>query len=228
MGRLSKAFISRPTTAECQAGDPDVVTPTPIAVTRSDGSSVRFTMEDIADAVAAVSAWGPPPMIARRMDDALLAEVFERESRGLVGMLWVFTGDKATAEDLTQEAFVRLAMAWHRVRDPERAGAYLRSIAFNLARSQHRRAAVAQRHRPGPPANTVSAETTALLNEGERRLLEALRGLPDRQRECLVLRFYADLEPLQIASTLGLSVNSVKTHLRRGLDALRGRMGDQR
>lgn len=202
---------------------------TPIVVTRSDGSSVRFSMEDIADAVAVVRAWNPPPMTAaRRMDDALLTEVFERESRGLVGMLWVFTGDRATAEDLMQEAFVRLAMAWHRVRDPERAGAYLRSTAFNLARSQHRRAAVARRHRPGPSANTVSAETTALLNEGERRLLEALRGLPDRQRECLVLRFYADLEPLQIASTLGLSVNSVKTHLRRGLDALRGRMGDQR
>jgi len=167
-------------------------------------------------------------MPGRRMDDALLEGVYERESRSLVGMLWVVTGDQAAAEDLAQEAFVRLALAWHRVRDPEKAGAYLRSIAFNLARSQHRRATTARLYQPPGLPDTVSAEATALLNEAERQLLVALRALPDRQRECLVLRFYADLEPLQIAATLDLSVNSVKTHLRRGLEALRSRMGDER
>jgi RNA polymerase sigma-70 factor (sigma-E family) len=167
-------------------------------------------------------------MFGSRMDDLLLQAVYERESPSLVGMLWVFTGDKAAAEDLAQEAFVRLALHWHRVQDPEKAGAYLRSVAFNLARSHHRRATTARLHQPPPVSDTVSAETTALLNETERQLLVALRALPDRQRECLVLRFYADLEPLQIAATLNLSVNSVKTHLRRGLDGLRSRIGDER
>lgn len=182
-------------------------------------------MEDAAD-VAVAAGWSAPLTATRRMDDELLGEVYERESRPLVGMLWVFTGDKAVAEDLAQESFVRLALAWHRVREPAKAGAYLRSIAFNLARS-HQRRATTGRQLPPRATETASAEATALLNEAERQLLEELRGLPERQRECLVLRFYADLEPLQIASTLGLSVNSVKTHLRRGLGALRGRMGDQ-
>ncbi|MEY2432401.1 MAG: hypothetical protein QOC92_2126 [Acidimicrobiaceae bacterium] len=161
------------------------------------------------------------------MDDDLLGAIYERENRSLIGMLWVFTGDKTMAEDLAQEAFVRLAMSWHRVRDPNLASSYLRSIAFNLARSEFRRAEVAQRHR-ATVASVPSAEVDALLNESERAMVAVLRVLPDRQRECLVLRYYADLEPRQIASTLGLSVNSVKTHVRRGLEALRDSMGDAR
>jgi RNA polymerase sigma-70 factor (sigma-E family) len=185
-------------------------------------------MEETANVVLAPVREPAPLMLRRRIDDAQLEAVYERESRSLVGMLWVFTGDKAAAEDLAQEAFVRLALAWHRVQDPERAGPYLRSIAFNLARSHYRRATTARLHQPTSLPEMASAEATALLNDAERQLLDALRSLPDRQRECLVLRFYADLEPLQIAATLGVSVNSVKTHLRRGLDALRTRMGDER
>lgn len=67
-----------------------------------------------------------------------------------------------------------------------------------------------------------------MLNESERAMVAALRVLPDRQRECLVLRYYANLEPREIASTLDLSVNSVKTHVRRALEALRNSMGDAR
>lgn len=185
-------------------------------------------MEETADVALAPTPEPVRLMPDRRMDDALLEAVYAQESRSLVGMLWVVSGDQAMAEDLAQEAFVRLALAWHRVKDPDKAGAYLRSIAFNLARGQHRRANTARRYLPPRLPDTVSAEVAALLNETERELLVALRALPDRQRECLVLRFYADLEPLQIAATLDVSVNSVKTHLRRGLDALRHRMGDQR
>jgi RNA polymerase sigma-70 factor (ECF subfamily) len=97
-----------------------------------------------------------------------------------------------------------------------------------MARGHERRRATARRHPPTTPNDSQSAEATALLNATERDLLEALRTLPDRQRECLVLRFYADVEPLEIARQLDLSVNSVKTHLRRGLEALRVRMGDER
>lgn len=161
------------------------------------------------------------------MDDDLLGTIYEQESRSLVGMLWVFTRDKALAEDLAQEAFVRLAMSWHRVRDANSASSYLRSIAFNLARSEFRRTELARRHRR-TAASVPSAEVDALLNESERALVTALRLLPDRQRECVVLRYYANLEPRQIASTLGVSVNSVKTHVRRGLDALRDSMGNAR
>lgn len=196
-------------------------------VTRWLASGVSLLMDGNAGAALASVRESTPLMASRRMDDALLEAVYERESQSLVGMLWVFTNNKAAAEDLAQEAFVRLALSWHRVQDPAKAGAYLRSIAFNLARSQHRRATTARRHLPSQLPDAVSAEAAALVNEDERELLLALRRLPDRQRECLVLRFYADLEPLQIAATLNLSVNSVKTHLRRGLESLRSRSGDE-
>lgn len=158
----------------------------------------------------------------------MLATLYEQESQSLVGMLWVFTSDKTVAEDIAQEAFVRIALSWHRMHDPAKAGAYLRSIAFNLARSQHKRARNARDREATSRLEADSAEVTAMLNDDERNVLVALRALPTRQRECLVLRYYASLEPLQIANAIGLSVNSVKTHLRRGLEALRGQIGDER
>lgn len=104
-------------------------------------------MEDVLGIRLASTAAARGGMSRARMDGDLLAAIYEREVRYLIGMLWVFTGDKAQAEDVAQEAFVRLATSWHRMLDPNRATSYLRSIAFNLARSEFRRAEVAQRHR---------------------------------------------------------------------------------
>lgn len=185
-------------------------------------------MEEYANVALAPKPRPGRLMAGRRADSATLETLFEQESRSLVGMLWVFTGDKAAAEDIAQEAFVRISLAWHRVQDPAKAGAYLRSIAFNLARSQHKRAGKARGREETTGAESDSAEVKALLNDDERQVLLALRALPARQRECLVLRFYSSLEPLQIASATGLSINSVKTHLRRGLEALRGQIGSER
>jgi RNA polymerase sigma factor (sigma-70 family) len=58
----------------------------------------------------------------------------------------------------------------------------------------------------------------------QRRVIEALRGLPRRQRDCLVLRYYLEVPVAGIATTLGISANSVKTHLQRGLRALELRL----
>lgn len=183
-------------------------------------------MEEIANVMFAPEPQPGSLMVGKQIDPASLAILYEQESHSLVAMLWVFTGDKVMAEDLAQDAFVRIALAWHRVEDPAKAGAYLRSIAFNLARSNHRRAAAVRRREPVAIVENESAEAIAMLNDSERELLVALRALPARQRECLVMRFYASLEPMQIAAGTGLSINSVKTHLRRGLEALRGQMGD--
>ena len=58
------------------------------------------------------------------------------------------------------------------------------------------------------------------MEESRREVVEALRGLPHRQRECLALRYYLELSIEEIADALGVSANSVKTHLKRGLRGL--------
>lgn len=152
--------------------------------------------------------------------DALVASLFEQEARRLVGLAGFFTDDRTAAEDLVQEAFIRLARTAHRIRDTDKAAAYLRSIVINLARDHNRRGLVSLRHRPPAAGDAPSAEETASVQETRREVVEALRALPRRQRECLALRYYLELSIEDIADALGVSANSVKTHLKRGLRGL--------
>lgn len=156
--------------------------------------------------------------------DRFVAHMFRAEGASLVRLARLFVDDRNAAEDLVQEAFIRLARSAHRIHDPARAPAYLRSIVLNLARDHNRRGLVSMRHRLpfGDPAPGIEDEFD--VGQDQRRVLEALRDLPARQRACLVLRYYDELGPDEIAATLGLSRNSVKTHLRRGLDALEARL----
>jgi len=157
--------------------------------------------------------------------DALVVRLFDQEGRSLVRLARLFVDDRNAAEDLVQEAFIRLARNAARVRDPERAPAYLRSIVLNLARDENRRGLVSMRHRSVLAQTTITSDDDELtLREGQRQVLDALRDLPERQRTCLVLRYYDELGPDAIAETLGISRNSVKTHLQRGLAALEERL----
>jgi RNA polymerase sigma-70 factor (sigma-E family) len=152
--------------------------------------------------------------------DRLVATMFEREARSLVRLARLFVDDRNAAEDLVQEAFIRFARAADRLEDPARAAAYLRSIVLNLARDHNRRGLVSLRHHlPFDPAAAL-LEDEISLRDDQRRVIDALRALPRRQRDCVVLRYYNELGIEAIADTLGLSPNSVKTHLRRGMDTL--------
>jgi RNA polymerase sigma-70 factor (sigma-E family) len=155
------------------------------------------------------------------------AALFRDEARRLVGLLVLVTGDRAAAEDLAQEAFVRMHAAWPRLQSRDRATAYLRSTALNLARSRWRRLGIARRFRPESQMPADAADDVAERNEERAAVLAAVRSLPGRQRDCVVLRYYCELGPEQIADALGLSVNSVKTHLQRGLAALHHRLNDR-
>lgn len=155
---------------------------------------------------------------------ATLSELFHQEAVSLVRLARFFVDDRDAAEDLVQEAFLR----WHRsgvmLRDPAKAPAYLRSIVMNLARDHNRRGLMSLRHQL--PAgrevdvDVASVESDVLRNEAQTAVLDAVRGLPRRQRDCVVLRYYQSLGIEEIAATLAISENSVKTHLRRALDAL--------
>ncbi|HEX8770644.1 MAG TPA: sigma-70 family RNA polymerase sigma factor [Acidimicrobiales bacterium] len=156
--------------------------------------------------------------------DRLVVELFEREGRSLVRMARLFVDDRNAAEDLVQEAFIRLARSAGKIKDESKATAYLRSIVLNLARDENRRGLVSLRHHlPFDPVS-ASFEDELLLRDDQRVVIEALRDLPHRQRDCLVLRYYQELGIDDIAETLGISRNSVKTHLKRGLVAMEERV----
>lgn len=148
------------------------------------------------------------------------AALFQAEAPSLLHLARFYVDDETAAEDLVQEAFIRLARSTHRIHDEARAAAYLRSIVINLARDHNRRGLVSLRHRPPDPEHMPSAEELALGRSKRQDVIDALRELPGRQRDCLTLRYYYDMSPPEIADGLGLSVNSVKTHLQRGLRAL--------
>jgi RNA polymerase sigma-70 factor (sigma-E family) len=153
--------------------------------------------------------------------DQLVADLFAAESRSLVRLARIFCDDRNAAEDLVQEAFIRLHRSARSIRDLSRAPAFLRSIVINLARDHNRRGLMSLRHRGAmQQAETTPGFEDEAIADADRETLDALRSLPERQRACLVLRYYLDLAEREIADTLGISPNSVKTHTRRGLAAL--------
>lgn len=153
---------------------------------------------------------------------ALMEQLYQREAVPLVRLARLFTDDRNAAEDLVQEAFIRLFHSAHRIQDRERVTAYLRSIVLNLARDHNRRGLMSLRHQDAIQGPTIpeQPEEQVVRTESQAAVLDALRALSPRQRDCLVLRFYMELSEAEIASTLDISPNSVKTHCRRGLVAL--------
>ena len=152
-------------------------------------------------------------------DDALTT-LYVEHYRSLVRLAAFLLDDVGTSEEVVQDAYVKMLGAWKRIDDPDKAAAYLRSTVLNLARSKMRRRLVARKHDPGPPDDVASAEHTAIGHENQREVVAALRRLPARQREALVLRYYGDLSEAEIAATMGVSQGAVKSHLHRGKAAL--------
>lgn len=153
--------------------------------------------------------------------EALVVELYRQEAVALVRLARLFVDDRNAAEDLVQEAFIRLARSAHRIREPGKAPAYLRSIVLNLARDHNRRGLVSLRQQlPMGEQAAPPDEDVLVLQDEQRRVLDALRDLPLQQRNCVVLRHYEELGIAEIAEGLGISQNSVKTHLRRGMAAL--------
>lgn len=164
--------------------------------------------------------------------EALVLALYHDEARNLVRMARFFVDNRDAAEDIVQEAFIRLARNVQRIEDRAKAAPYLRSIVLNLARDHNRRGLLSLRHQAAS-GREIDIEPSAIDDsligsERQLRIVAAVRSLPRRQRDCIVLRYFDEMGPEQIASTLGLSINSVKTHLRRGLDALELSLEDER
>ena len=146
--------------------------------------------------------------------------LFEEHYASLVRMARLLVDDRETAEDVVMDAFTSLYRRWTAVRDPAEAHRYVRSCVLNGARSQLRRRRLRRRHESGSPQQEATRDGIE-TNEADRSsVMRLLRTLPYRQRQVLVLRYFADLTEAQIAYELGVSPGSVKTHASRGLAAL--------
>ena len=159
---------------------------------------------------------------------ATLAELHREHYRSLVKLASILVDDRGTCEEIVQDAFVSVFRSTSRVRDDDKLPAYLRSAVLNGARSHLRKRQVRDRFRAVTPGVAASAEAAVLQADEHRAVLEALRTLPDRQHDVLVLRFYLDLSESEIAETLGIAPGTVKTHTRRGLDALNDALENRR
>ena len=159
----------------------------------------------------------------------MLSDLYHEHYRSLVKLASLLIDDVSTCEEVVQDAFVAVHRRGLGDVAPDRVPAYLRSAVLNGARSQLRKRSVRDRLRPVPDLPMVqSPERGAELSEDRQAVLDALRALPDRQREVLVLRYWLDLGEAEIALTLGISAGSVKTHAHRGLAALSARLKDLR
>jgi RNA polymerase sigma-70 factor (sigma-E family) len=160
--------------------------------------------------------------------DELLTTLYTSHYRGLVRLAAFLTGDRDNAEEVVQDAYVAVLGSWRRVRELDKAEAYLRTAVVNASRSRLRRRQVAQRHRPEPLRDVASAESFAMEHAQREAVLTALQELPRRQREAVVLRYYGDLSEAQTAAAMGCSTGAVKSHTSRAMAALRPLLEDAR
>jgi RNA polymerase sigma-70 factor (sigma-E family) len=159
-------------------------------------------------------------------DRSRIGELYLRHADSAVRLAYLLTGDLGVAEDLVQDAFIRLAGRLVHLRDPGAFDGYLRTTVVNLARSYFRRKRVERNYlqRARAAAGPEGGWPARSLEDREE-LWHALGRLSQRQRAAIVLRFYEDLSEAQVAEILKCRPGTVKSLVSRGLEALRNEMG---
>lgn len=179
-------------------------------------------VSDSAPVRQALSA-GHEAAAAHKEPDAetAVAALYQLHATGLIRLATIMLGDRGAAEDAVQDAFSALYRRYDSLAQPDRALAYVRSSILNGCRSRLRtRQRAARRDARVAPATIPGADYDVLLDEEHREVLTALRRLPDRQREALVLRFYLEMSPSDVASAMGIGEGTVKSTTSRALAAL--------
>jgi RNA polymerase sigma-70 factor (sigma-E family) len=148
-------------------------------------------------------------------------ELYSLHYGALVRLAAMLVRDTPTAEEVVQDAFIAMHDGWDRLRDAEKALAYMRQAVVNRSRSVLRHRQVVEKNLQKPPPDMPSAEHGALTLLERSAVIAALRELPGRQREAIVLRYYADLSEAEIAAAMKISRGAVKSHTSRGIAALR-------
>jgi RNA polymerase sigma-70 factor (sigma-E family) len=184
--------------------EPDAVAARPIHVTETLVAEAAFS--------SVATEWDA---------EQAVTAIYSAHYRSLVRLAVLLVRDVATAEEVVQDSFVAMHSAWRRLRDNDKALSYLRQSVVNRSRSVLRHRVVVDRNAPKPAPDMPSAEQGALTLLERSAVVKALRALPARQREALVLRYYADMSEAQIATAMGISRGAVKSHTARAITALR-------
>jgi RNA polymerase sigma-70 factor (sigma-E family) len=160
--------------------------------------------------------------------DARMAELFDSHYARLCRLAYVILGDSALAEEIVMEALLKTFTGFRRIRDLDRADAYLRRAVVNMCRSRVRRRAIewkanARVHRRD---ERRAPDWDPERHEISRLVWEAVKELPERQRACVVMFYYEDLPEVEIAHALDCSVGTVKSQLSKARAKLQKRLDD--
>jgi RNA polymerase sigma-70 factor (sigma-E family) len=164
--------------------------------------------------------------------DEQIADLFVTHYDGLCRLATLLLGDRGGAEEVVQEAFLRTFSNWWRIRHLERAHWYLRTAVINLCRSRLRRRGTEDRsnrriYATDPERQAAAGLDTDATHASDDSLIvmDAVRGLPPRQRETVILRYYEDLPEAEIAKILSCSVGTVKSQLAKARVSLSAALG---
>ena len=149
-----------------------------------------------------------------------LEDLYVRHAPEAVRLAFLLTSDGQTAEDIAQEAFIKVAGRFRHLRDPNALDAYLRRTVVNLCMSHHRRRRVEREYlsrEAGRRPATIGPPDVGARDE----LRAALATLPMRQRAAIVLRYYQDLSEQQVAEALGCSATAARSLVFRAMETLR-------
>ncbi len=182
--------------------------------------------DDIIKSLAGQSDRNETPMAGRGRDDAIESLFFAhypRVARAAFGIV----GDWDLAEQLAQEAFLRLWRRWPLLRDPQAAPAYLERTVVNLARMSIRRRVLERRTLARDNAGRlVGAAADDVDVPADVTLRQAVEALPYRKRACVVLRYLIGMSEAETAQTLGVSVGTVKSQTHKALRQLRAELDE--
>ena len=178
------------------------------------------------------NASGPVPQPPACDTDAThnVTVLYDAHAVSMIRIALLMLGDRAAAEDVVQDAFFALYRRWPKLTDPVNAVAYVRSAVFNGCRDALRRHARRDRRERATAwswQDAGSAEAVALIGDDRRRILAAVRRLPDRQREALVCRYYLEMSEEETARAMNISRGTVKSTTSRAVAALGRILGEE-
>jgi RNA polymerase sigma-70 factor (sigma-E family) len=162
-----------------------------------------------------------------READYAVSALYAERYRSLVRLATLLVDDMATAEEVVQDSFIAIHANWRRLQDIDKAAGYLRQCVVNRSHSVLRHRGVVNRNVQQPPPDAPSAEEEAMRLVSRSAVITALQRLSPRQRQALVLRYYAGQSEAQIASTMGITRGAVKRYVSRGMSALRAMLAGE-
>ena len=171
-----------------------------------------------------IITFGRPEGRSRREADESVESLFHAHYGRIVYTAFSLVGEWGLAEQLAQEAYLRLWRRWRWISDPQAAPMYLQRTVVNLSRETIRRKVIERR-----ALRTRGADLAAPAGPDPAAVVELRRAiacLPVRKRECVVLRFLLGLSEAETAALLGISVGTVKSQTHKGLCLLRERLDD--